>query len=171
MPPMPRQLAAAAITVVALGGGAAPALAKAKAPLAAPIKAKTPLIAKIAKDTSIIHERLPDRLSGVYASLQQDANACRGYALFVGRMPADRAQRPAQLEWVKGVREQQLGDDLLRRGIIADGKLHPTATGIRETNAGLAHLRIANDDIRHALTLLGIPHAQPSVRLPTKVVY
>jgi hypothetical protein len=95
---------------------AAPAVAKANAPLAAPTEAKTPLVAKIAKDTSIIHERLPDRLSDVYASLQQDANACRGYALFVGRMPADRAQPPAQLEWVKG-------------------------------------------------------HAQPSVTLPTKVVY
>jgi hypothetical protein len=171
MPSMPRQLAAAAITVVALGAGAAPALAKPRAPLTAPTKARTALAAKIAKDTSIIHEGIPDRISDVSTGLPQDANACRGAALFVGRMHADRAQRPAQLEWVKGVREQQLGDELLGQGIVADGKLHPTATGIRKTNAGLAHLRIANDDIRHALTLLGIPHAQPSVRLPTKVVY
>ncbi len=170
MPSMSRQLAVATVTVVALGAGAS-AHASTKAPLAASTKAQTALVAKIAKDSSIIRERIPDRVSDVYTGLPLGANACRGAALSVGRVHADRAQRPAQLEWVKGVREQQLGDQLLGQGIIDDGKLHPTATGIRKTDAALTHFRIANHDIRLALTMLGISDGQSSVRLPAKVIY
>jgi hypothetical protein len=85
-------------------------------------------------------------------------------------MHVDGAQPPAQLEWVEGVRALQSGDELLSRGILADGP-GVTATGKREIESGLVTLRRADPEISHADALLGVHQSGPTVRLPTKVVY
>ena len=140
-------------------------------PPAPPVKARMSLVATIAMGTPVIAESLPEHLAkAFYPLLLPDDAATHYYWVLVGRMHADPAQRPAQLEWVKGVRAQQLGDDLLSRGILANTIGH-TATGNPEINAGLKMLRGANAEISHADAQLGVRQSGPSTRLPKKVFY
>ncbi len=140
-------------------------------PPGAPGKAPMSLVATIAMGTPVIQESLPNHLSKSYYSVRlPDGVASNDYWVRVGRMHADPSQRPAQREWVKGVRAQQLGDDLLSRGTNANGA-RDTETGNREINAGLKALRRANSEISHADALLGVHQSGPSAKLPTKVVY
>ena len=140
-------------------------------PPAPPVKARMSLVATIAMGTPVIAESLPEHLAkAFYPLLLPDEAATNYYWVLVGRMHAAPAQRPAQLGWVKGVRAQQLGDELLSRGILANG-IRDTATGNREITAGLTMLRGANREISHADAQLGVHRSGPSTRLPNKVFY
>ena len=140
-------------------------------PPAPPVKARMSLVATIAMGTPVIGEGLPEHLAqALYPLLLPDEAASNYYWVLVGRMHVDPAQRPAQREWVKGVRAQQRGDDLLSRGILANSS-RDTATGNREINAGLKVLRGADTEIGHADAQLGVHQSGPSTRLPKKVFY
>jgi hypothetical protein len=117
---------------------------------AAGIPDKSALVTMITMGTKVIQERIPERLpKAQYALLRPNKVACHYYEVVVGRLHVDGAQRPAQQEWVKGVRTQQLGDQQLSIGV--------------------------NDNVGHegttAKAVLGIHRSRPSARLPKNVLY
>ena len=157
MPFIPRQLAAAAVTVVAVSAGAGPALASTGTAPTAAVKARTPLVAKIAADTRGVSESV--RIHSIEApiELRENGNTLGNDAYSVGRVHADSAQRREQLEWVRGVDMQRRGDSAVIRGLQDQAIGHMTA-GDRAINEGLADFRLGNHDIGQADTLLGVRH-------------
>jgi hypothetical protein len=153
---MPRQFAATAVTVVALGAGAAPALASARTAHVAPVKAKTPLIAKIAAETPLIGLKYQLK-GGVDQSLEPNALASGRAASSVSRIHADSAQLPAKLEWVLGAYVQARGDNSIFYGQHEQvyGHAKPAKRAI---DGGLADFRLSNYYIGHADSLLGVRH-------------
>jgi hypothetical protein len=142
-----------------------------------PVKSKTPLVATlpnaslaatIALGTPVLNESLPDHIINAYLHLNEAAS--NYYQVVIGRMHVDSAQRPAQLEWVEGVRALQRGDEQLSRGIDTDGS-RVAAAGKREIQSAFETLRRANSKISHADALLGVRQSGLTVSLPTKVFY
>lgn len=145
-----------------------------------PVKTTTPLIAKapkptlagmIAMGTPLLKQTLPEHILNTY--LRRNQGAADYYSLVVARMHVDPAQRPAQRDWVQGVRTLGRGDQQLSRGITAVryGHTHLPVTGKREIQSGLTTLRLADSQISHADALLDVDQSGPTVRLPTQIVY
>jgi hypothetical protein len=159
MPPMPRQLAATAIAVLALG--ASPALASAGTSSTGAAMARTPLTAKIAAETPSITLRY--QLSGSIELFEPNALASGRAAYSVNRVRADSAQFPAKLEWVLGAYVQARGDNSIYYGQHERAYHHPAA-GERAIDGGVADFRLSNYLIGRADSLLGVRHPELSAR-------
>ena len=145
-----------------------------------PVKITTPLIAKAPKPTldgmtamgtPLLKQTLPEHILNTY--VRRNQAAANYYSLVVSRMHVDQTQRPAQRDWVEGVRTLGRGDQQLNLGIITVryGHTHLPVTGKREIQSGLTTLRLADSQISHADALLGIHQPGPTVRLPTNIIY
>jgi len=158
MPFMPRRIAVASITVVALGAGVAPALASAKTlgpnsfgrprALAATIVRVTPYVRQ---RVSLTKSREPEDIT----LLESNIKACNRFAGVVIHVHAERVQHAAQLDWVTGVRLQAAGDEQLISGLYALAK-NPTKSSNPEVWAGVTTLDHANVYVAHADQLLNL---------------
>ena len=124
------------------------------------------LVRTIDSAAPVIDERIPSDFLTTSVALNEAAGDY--YGVVVGRLHVDSAQRPAQTEWLEGMRTLQQGDEQLNHAIDLNRSLSATAIR-REVTSAFTTLRRADSQISHADALLGIHQPQPTVTLPTKI--
>ena len=132
------------------------------------LRTPTGLVATIAMGTPVLHEDLPSDIETAFVDPNEAAASY--YSVAISRMHVDGTQRPAQLDWVKGVQTQLRGDELLARGEQTHSIGNPT-TGNNEMKDALGILRTADSEIGHADASLGVHSSGPSATLPSHVIY
>lgn len=144
------RLAAATVTIAALGAGAAPALAASAAPTHT--ASQTKLVQVIKKFTPRIRQNVD---VGEVPKLLANATAC-GQALgSVARTPATAAQRSAMREWLSGVHSQMISDQQIAAGDLERLSGQKRA-GKRELSLGLRAAGRADTEVARADTALGV---------------
>lgn len=141
-------------------------------PTSPPLVVKAPeptLAAMISMGTPLLQQTIPDRILTAYVDTNRDA--ARYYAVVVSRMHVDPAKHAPQQEWVAGLRTLVQGDTQLAGGIESVRIVPPHAAVKRNIVSALATLRHANAQISQADAALGMHSSEPTVKLPTTVVY
>ncbi len=143
-----------------------------------PITSPTPLLPRapartltgeIAFATPVLTETILQHVPSTEFDLNEAADDY--YLTLVGRMPVDGAQRPAQQQWLQGVRDLRTGDEQIIHGSERiSGEPIPTSV-TREIAAGFSTLRHANALIAGADARLGVGHPSVTATLPGKVLY
>ncbi len=151
----PRLCVAGAATLVALGTGAAPALAGGRSPAAQEALKLQPTIQEYIGPIGTAAQKRKTA-----AALLVNAKLCDHAAQLVSRTPP--TINDGRELWVKGVRLQAAGDRELAAGLRLELAGH-TAAGRQKVNAALnvhnCPLNLANHDVAHADGLLGIDRA------------
>ena len=158
MPLRNHQFAAVAVTIAALGAGAAPAIA-ASATSTPEAASQTKLVQTIEKVTPRIRQNIQlgttaQQRVGI-PKLLANALACKRALASVDQAPATAAQQSGKREWLTGVHTQMIADQQISAGLLEEFSGQKT-TGKRELSLGLTANNRADGDIARADNALGV---------------